>query len=504
MKQPNVFLLTVDETRPDDLGCYGQEKIKTPVIDSWAEDGVVFEETRSVAPFTPVCLATVQSGTYPNKHGRRNSYKLFTPPMTLAEIMKINGYKTAAFTSAGNLGPKYGYDAGFDEFYEPNGYLGMRPFYPEYESLNDEEFNEQILIRLVKDGIIGRASRESVLLDEKILKEFTDEEMPEKEGDSLLKDFVNPWIRKLIPWLEENKDEKFFVWCHFIDTHVGNELFNIHHGLLKKGENTENNYHLGKIVMFENIIVKPIIETMKKLGIYDDTIMVLESDHGTHLSGSPGERPMPPLHFAAYKGPYPCHSTLYDADVRVVNIWRGPGLPKGVRVKGPTRTVDTIPTLLDLLGIEPPKIAELDGVSLIPFLKTGKTEGIITYMEHLHEGRVFGCQQALFDGRYKFIRSLTTGSEELYDLKYDPNEYVNLLNSSAVPYGKVRKTTILEEPMTAEVLVEWKRILNHYLLNYPSPSRTIRKPKKELDDAGRREVDERLRSLGSRARARKK
>ncbi len=496
MKQPNVFLLTVDETRPDDLGCHGQKKIKTPAIDSWAEDGVIFEETRAVAPFTPVCLATVLSGTYPNKHGRRDSYKLFTPPMTLAEIMKINGYKTAAFSSAGNLGPKAGYDAGFDVFSEPNGYMGMRPFYPEYDHLNEEEFTKQVLLRLVKDGIIGRASRELVLLREEVLRGLAEDELIEEEGDSLLKGFVNPWIRELIPWLEENKDEKFFVWCHYIDTHVGNELFNIHHGFLKEGEHTENNYHLGKVLMFENVIVKSIIETMKKLGIYDNTIMVLESDHGTHLSGDPGSRPMPPLHFASYKGPYPGHSTLYDADVRIINIWRGPGLPKSVRVEGQVRTVDTIPTLLDLLGIEPPKIAELDGVSLMPFVKTGKAEGLIAYMEHLHEGRVFGCQQAICDGRYKFIRSLTTGSEELFDLKYDPNEYVNLLNSLAVPYGKVRKTTTLEDPLSADTLVKWRRTLNHYLLDYPSPTRTIRKPKKELDKAGRTEVDDRLRSLG--------
>jgi len=165
-------------------------------------------------------------------------------------------------------------------------------------------------------------------------------------------------------------------------------------------------------------------------------------------------------------------------------------------VNGQVRTVDTIPTLLDLLGIEPPKIAELDGVSLMPFVKTGKAEGIIAYMEHLHEDRVFGCQQALCDGKYKFIRSLTTGSEELYDLKYDTNEYVNLLNSSAVPYGNVRKTTTLDDPITTDTLVEWRRTLNHYLLDYPAPTRTIRKPKKKLDDAGRKEVDDRLRALG--------
>jgi arylsulfatase A-like enzyme len=160
------------------------------------------------------------------------------------------------------------------------------------------------------------------------------------------------------------------------------------------------------------------------------------------------------------------------------------------------RTVDTVPTILDLCGIEPPRIAELDGVSLLPSIKQGRAEGLVAYMEHLHEGRVFGCQQALCTGRYKYIRSLTTGSEELYDLRYDPHEYVNLLNSSAVPFGKIRESTVLEEPVSQEKLVEWRRTLNRYLLDVPPPTRTIRKAKKALDEEGIKEVERRLASLG--------
>lgn len=468
----NVFLLTVDEVRADDLSCYGQKKIETPEMDSLAENGVLYEECRAVAPYTPVCMGTLLSGTYPNKHGRRDAYRIFTPPMTLAEILKINGYKTAAWTSAELLVERYGYDAGFDEFHEPVKYLGMRPLFPEYDSLSDEEFNEKMLEIHTEAGAL----------------------VPRDAGPVLQE--VYWWIDEVLSWLKENKDEKFFVWCHFYESHVGIEEFLIFHKLIKEGENSENNYHLAKVDMVDRLIVKPLIETMQKLGLYDKTIMILQTDHGTHLAGRKGERPMPPLFFATKKGPYPSHNTLYDADVHVVNIWRGPGLPKGVNVKGQVRTVDTVPTLLELLGIEPPKIAELDGISLMPFVKTGKAEGLVAYIEHLHEGRVFGCQQALCDGRYKFIRSLVTGAEELYDLKYDPNEYVNLLNTSALPLRSIRETTVLEDYPTVEKLAEWRRELNKYLLQVPPPTRTIRKPKKELDEAGRREVDDRLRSLG--------
>ena len=55
---------------------------------------------------------------------------------------------------------------------------------------------------------------------------------------------------------------------------------------------------------------------------------------------------------------------------------------------------------------------------------------------------------------------------------------------------------MLEDPISFETLVEWRRVLNHYLLDVPPPTRTIRKPKRALDEVGRREVDERLRDLG--------
>lgn len=475
--QPNIILLTLDEIRADDLGCYGQEKVKTPYIDSWANDGVVFEECRAVAPFTPVCLGSVLSGTYPNKHGRRDAFRLFTPPMTIAEILKIHGYKTAAWTSAELLSSRYGYDAGFDEFYEPVEYLGMRAFYPEYGSLNDEEFNKKML----------KIHSEAQALDPRQETEIAPERLLPR---------IYWWIDDVVSWLEKNKGEKFFVWCHLYETHVGCEKFCLHHGLLKEGENSENNYHLGKVVMADNLIVRPIIQTMKRIGLYEDTVMILQSDHGAHLQGRAGERPLPPLYFATYKGSYPSHSTLYDADVHVANIWRGPGLPRNVKVKGQIRTIDTVPTMLALCGIASPEMAELDGVSLVPFIEKGEAEGLIAYMEHLHEGRVLGCQQGLCTGRYKFIRSLTTGSEELYDLRYDPNEYVNLLNSSAVPYGKIRKSTILEDPISFEALVEWRKRLNRYLLDVPPPTRTIRKPKKALDEEGLKEIERRLASLG--------
>ena len=438
MRIPNVILLSMDEVRADDLSCYGQKEITTPAIDSLAKDGVIFEKCRTAAPWTPVSMASMLSGTYPNKHGKRDSISMWTPCMTLAEIMKINGYLTAGWTGASLLTEKYGFNVGFDVFKSPNRHLGMRGFYPEYSCLNDEEFNERMLQIHEEAGVLNKVGS-----------------LPEQYW----------WINEVISWLEANNDENFFIWCHMMETHTGYEPFFIYHELLKENEYRENSYKLGHVLMADNYVIKPLIENMKRLDLYDKTIMILASDHGTICYGRQGWRPIPPHQYNPYREPYPWHTTLFDADVRVVNIWRGPGLPKGKRITGQVRTVDTVPTILDLCGIDPPEKVEFDGVSLLPFIKKGKAEGLIAYIEHLQEDRQFGCQQALCTGRYKFIRSLTTGAEELYDLKYDPEEYINLLNSSAVPYGMRRKATILEDPVTFETLVKWRKELNKYLLN---------------------------------------
>lgn len=446
MKNPNVLLLSMDEVRVDDLSCYGQEKIETPSMDSWAEDGVLFEETRAAAPWTPVAMGTMMCGAYPNKHGRRHADTMWTPLMTLAEIMKNNGYKTAGWSGAGLLTTKYGLADGFDEFSDPSLVHGMRPFYPQYDKLSDEEFVDKVILELAEVGVEPRERAR------------------------------NWWIDDVISWLEENKDEQFFIWLHLMETHTGNPSFYLHHGVMEKGGvYAENEYMLGHAFMGDKYFIKPILETTEKLGLDDNTVMILASDHGAMCQGRKGERPQPDNQF--HRGSiYPWHTTLYDPDIHVVNIWKGPGLPKGVRVKGQVRTIDFVPTILDLCSIEPPKEAELDGVSLLPFIKTGKAEGLVAYIEHMAEWRQYGCQQALCVGRYKFIRSLTTGAEELYDLEWDPEEKVNLLHSSIVPFGERRESTIpkLEETPSAGLLVEWRRILNTYMLDLPTRARHVK------------------------------
>lgn len=94
---------------------------------------------------------------------------------------------------------------------------------------------------------------------------------------------------------------------------------------------------------------------------------------------------------------FPQHTTHYDCDLLVPMIIKDKDLPKGVVIPGIARTFDIVPTLVDLAGIE--KKYKFDGVSLVPFINKGKTEGLLAYSEELYEKRGPGDFQSVRSDR---------------------------------------------------------------------------------------------------------
>src|SRR5215467_2449839 len=94
----NVILLTIDTTRADFIGSYGNPNISTPNIDSLARDGVLFEHFYSTINTTLAAHASIFTGLYPRNHGvGRNSMRLNKRNLTIAEFLHAHGYNTAAF-----------------------------------------------------------------------------------------------------------------------------------------------------------------------------------------------------------------------------------------------------------------------------------------------------------------------------------------------------------------------------------------------------------------------
>ena len=117
---PDVFLITIDTLRADHVHCYGYPQVQTPALDSLAQEGIRFTEAFTPSPVTNTSHASILTGLLPGSHGVTDFAVPLSPAHpTLAELLKKQGYHTAAFIGAVILDSKTlspGFDRGFDYY----------------------------------------------------------------------------------------------------------------------------------------------------------------------------------------------------------------------------------------------------------------------------------------------------------------------------------------------------------------------------------------------------
>ena len=225
----NVLLISMDTTRADYLGCYGYRRKTTPFIDSLAAEGVLFENAFSHIPLTLPAHSSMLTGTIPPYHGVHDNveYRLGESNITLAEILRDNGFKTAAVISSFVIDSQFGLDQGFDHY--------------------NDEFVEDIQTR---NFFAQRRGQETT-------------------------DFTNKW-------LEENGREPFFMFTHYYDPHAtydAPEPFGSKFMRFDIGVDKIKNKYAGEIAYTDHCI-KQIIDKLKELDLYDSTLIVITGDHG--------------------------------------------------------------------------------------------------------------------------------------------------------------------------------------------------------------------------------
>jgi arylsulfatase A-like enzyme len=373
----NLILITMDEVRADHISCYGYKRISTGNIDSLARDGVMFRTCIASSVLTPVCHASILSGLYPYSHGMRGPFDKFRS-QALPVILRNCGYRTAGFVGNAMLGASVGFNHGFDHFDEPR--------------IGDDFMWE--------------------------LHSYKDPEHPDIRFP-----WGNWWIDRMIEWIEDNLGRKFFAFGHFFHTHEGSEKQLMDMGLIDpKNPNSEYGFYDEKIKLCDDRFVGSIIRALKKIGIYDDTTIVITADHGTTL----GERPLPPIPWRE-NVTYPQHTTMYEPDIRVPLIIKDRDLPRDISFESPVKQVDIFPTLLKLLGIDIP--VRYEGLDLYQKLAGETTDpannGFSTYIEDLFLMRGPGALQAVRTKKFKYIINQSNKEEEFYDLQADPREAKN-------------------------------------------------------------------------------
>jgi arylsulfatase A-like enzyme/Tfp pilus assembly protein PilF len=220
----------MDTTRADHLGCYGNRSIETPVLDDLARGGVLCAQAVTPVPATLPGHASLLTGLYPFNHGARanGTFKLEDSQLTLAEILRAEGYRTGAAVSAFVLDGQYGLDQGFD-LYDDDLTVGMR--------YSPQMFRE-------------RAA------------ELTNE--PARA------------------WLGENGQERFFFWVHYFDPHA------VYLPPEPYRDRYAHNLYDGEIAYLDAQI-GDLLEYLDTLGVRDRTLVIVASDHGEGL-GEHGEQ----------------------------------------------------------------------------------------------------------------------------------------------------------------------------------------------------------------------
>lgn len=145
-----------------------------------------------------------------------------------------------------------------------------------------------------------------------------------------------------------------------------------------------------------------LLEALDQAGLAENTIVVVWGDHGYHL----GEK--------AITG----KNTLWERSTRVPLVFAGPGVKPGQRCTRPVELLDVYPTLIELTGV--PARDDLEGLSIVPQLRDAAAERQRPAITSHNQGN-----HAIRSERYRYIQ-YADGSEELYDMQSDPNEWHNL------------------------------------------------------------------------------
>jgi arylsulfatase A-like enzyme len=421
-EKPNVILITIDTLRADHLGCYGNENMITPNIDSLSAGGVTFMRATAQVPLTLPSHTSILTSTYPPTHGVRDNAKYqfgdYLP--TLADVLKENGYQTTAFISAFVLDSRFGIDKGF-EIYDDN--IQNQAYF--YFSSASPPFALAIGFKLL--GLVPPHK-------------------PERKAEKTTK--------AVIDWLEENSGNRFFLWIHYFDPHGplnppppydtlylssetdrGEFLDNVprYGSLLGQSDSREltakeiegiRALYRGEVT-YTDYYIGLLLEQLKKQGVEDKTLLVLTADHGQSIS----------------EHDYIGHSMeLYRETMHVPLILHCPEMIRsGQAVETPVQSIDIMPTILDLLDIETPETCR--GRSLIPLTmaKRAGLEARFSYLETLHPKPGKMKLIGLDSGEYKYIKALEGDREELYWIKNDPIEANNIAATDLERTGIMRK-----------------------------------------------------------------
>ena len=432
-EKPNIIYILADDLGYAELGCYGQKKIRTPHLDLLANQGMKFLDHYCGAPVCAPSRCVLMTGKHLGHAYIRNNSEVKpegqTPipaeEVTIAELLKKAGYKTAAIGKWG-LGPVNSsgdpLNQGFDLFFGYNCQRHAHSYYPDYLWHN----RKRIPLKN-NPAVPGHAA----------LKKGDDPNDPKSYEPFKGTDYTpDRMISQALSFIKENKDDPFFLYypspIPHVALHIPDEELKPYLGKWRetpfvggRGYTPHQTPKAAYAAMISRLDqeVGMMMSLLKELDLEENTLVMFSSDNGTtHL-----DREVDAKFFESVGSLRGLKGSVYEGGIRVPMIARWPGKIKPGSVSDHVSAFyDVMPTLCEIVGIDAPH--NCDGISFASTLLGSKSQKQHKFL--LWEFYGYGGQQAVRMGDWKGVRQNChrdiKGPVDLYDLSKDIGEQKNV------------------------------------------------------------------------------
>lgn len=398
----NLIMISIDTLRADHLGCYGYQKPTSPHLDELAEDSVVFEQCMAQSPWTKPSMASLLTSQLPYTHGVLDFADILPESaVTLADLLNEAGYDTVAVWTNGLLGKEYGIPQGFRKTL----LLG-----------NDMTADE--VLKRADTQLAGRDPQRPFFLHIHLLDPHMPYDPPPAFRDRMLEAYgleKSPWPAGLDSNRHAQLQSRVQSGC----------LKGQGPGLTDLEESALKALYDGEIA-FTDQCVGGFLKRLKEQGLYDNSLIVVVSDHGEELLDHGGLGHL---------------QTLHPELIRIPLLIKYPGNEQaGRRLARPVQHIDILPTLVDILGLplaptfEGKPIA-LDDTAAKPIffsVQAGPDAAEAGQQKHSYLEYIQGVRLGDWVTTRRLAGNVPRQPLALFNLSHDPDELNNLFFQNPV------------------------------------------------------------------------
>lgn len=394
--KPNIIFILADDLAQGDLGCYGQKLIQTPNLDRMAREGTRYTQaycgTSVCAPSRTSLMTGLHMGHSPVRANREiqpeGQMPLPAGTFTVAKLLKSANYATACIGKWGmGMFDTTGSPLknGFDHFFGYNCQRHAHSYFPPFLYDDDRRFP---LEGNTGTGV-GKTYAQNLIANE------------------------------TLKFVRANQNRPFFLFYSVTLPHGNYEIDD--QGIYKDKPWSEKEKNYAAMVTRLDSDVGRLLALLKELKIDDKTLVMIAGDNG---SSFPPNSPLGKRFEQASNGLRGFKRDLYEGALRQAAIARWPGVVPAGRVSDEAWAFwDFLPTAAELSGAKIPAGVQIDGLSLVSFLKGGAAPKREYFYWELHEETPL---QAVRWGDWKAVRNGPAKAIEIYDLKADAAESKDL------------------------------------------------------------------------------